>query len=1697
MARISTYARDLEVIGSDRWIGTSWDTADKLTKNFTADAVASYFNKSAIIDTGQFSWGFLPYNNTQAQPEKTFMKVDWLNDTININNLSGVLRVSALTLGNTQPGAFIENEWVGNNILVHIPNAPSAYSIYTVDALVPDGDWYYLMSLSFVGGESFIIQKNEPVVMGYFAGANVITEITGTFPILVSEGAIPNISIDPTIKGEWDLAYNNSIVSAAVTGTTTKTLTLTQQDGGTITASWTDIDTNIITSVFGRTGAIIAQAGDYTTTLVTEGTNLYFTDQRARNVISSSITGITYNNTNGIFSLTSGYIVPTTTEETNWNTAYNNSIVSASVTGVATKTLTLTQQDGGTLTASWTDENTDAVTSVFGRAGAVVAQSGDYNTDQVSEGTTNLYFTNARSRSAISLTTTGTTGASTYNPSTGVLNIPTYAAGVTSFNTRTGAITLSSADVTGALGYTPEDVANKSNNTLLGTSDVLYPTQNAVKTYIDSATAGGIILQGDWNAATNTPDITGTTHAGFAWRVSVAGNTNLGGITDWNVGDLAVKSATGWIKIDNTESVTSVFGRFGTVVAQSGDYNTDQVTEGSTNLYFTQARAIASPITGYNPVAGTITATDSILTAINKLSGNISGGYVPYTGATSNVNLGEKGITAGYVGFDLTPTAIPTSVGTMYWDSTYRTVSLIDGDGDTTLQIGQEERILVHNNTGSALTDGQVVYVTGSTGNLPSVSLADASSETTSAATLGVVTEVIANGADGFITVSGIVNQLNTLAFAEGDLLWLSETAGQFTNVKPIAPAHLVLIGYVIKRAGGNGSILVKIQNTQELSESSDVLISAPKIDGQGLFLQTIGSVQLWRNRSIVDVLGYTPANQATTITINGTTQDLSANRTWSVGTVTSVGLTLGTSGTDANISNSPITSSGSITLNLPTASAANRGLLSNGDWSTFNNKQNTITLTTTGSSGAATLIGTTLNIPNYGSALSGYLPLTGGTLTGGLYINPQNTATVGLDVASDTIRFRSDNLEGTKRQLTTTLGSGTLVKMQAAGYGGTYVTDLGFYTSSNSAVNTTPNLYLTGGNNYVGINTDSPIYQLDIFGTTRVNGQLILTSTIASPAYTYTLPGATGTLALTSQIPSVTGFVPYTGATSAVNLGAYDLTVNGIKVGRGAGAVGDNTALGNIALNANTTGSANTAIGYAASNANTTAGSNTAVGYFALAGTTTGGSNTAIGSGALTSNLTGTFNTGIGKDALSANTTGQDNVAVGQFANGSNTTASRNSSFGNQSLFYNTTGYSNVAIGYQSLLGNTTGRNNTAIGVGSGQYITTGILNTIVGSYGGTTTMSNNVILSDGSGNIRFQYDGTNTILGQSGAVQITGALSGTSATFVASGTYTNFLIGTTSTTGAILSDANRTNLVLGAGTSNKIIFNNASTTQNGYIYSDASELSLGYPASGTFNIQKVGVGSVFTITSSGSVGIGTNSPGRKLQINVTPVLGEDDGINVYNGSSNFLFTRTASTYTYRGVAPLSGMIYCENNITLLSDGGNITFNNSGSERMRITNDGVALFGASTLPSSSVSGVAIQNPRTLGPTIFSSGNVSDSRTFIQFINANGVVGTIQTSGSLTLYNTTSDYRLKEDLKPINGLEIVNKIKVYDYKWKVSNDRMDGVLAHELAEVLPYAVSGIKDGAEMQSVDYSKIVPVMVQAIKDLKTELDKISGKV
>jgi len=240
--------------------------------------------------------------------------------------------------------------------------------------------------------------------------------------------------------------------------------------------------------------------------------------------------------------------------------------------------------------------------------------------------------------------------------------------------------------------------------------------------------------------------------------------------------------------------------------------------------------------------------------------------------------------------------------------------------------------------------------------------------------------------------------------------------------------------------------------------------------------------------------------------------------------------------------------------------------------------------------------------------------------------------------------------------------------------------------------------------------------------------------------------------------------------------------------------------------------------------------------------------------------------------------------------------------------------------------------------------------------------------------------------------------------------------------------------------------------------------------------------------LTTGGNLGIGTDSPNRALH-----VVG---GIEL---TSDLVSTKGGTTFRlgYDAYTTTSGVnLFTESAVPLV-------FGTSSTERMRITSDGSLLVGVT-------SGNPGQNNTTTGCNFSGGGrfflnnggsdNIIGRNTdgiLISWRRAGVEVGTINVTSSATSYNTSSDYRLKQDLKPINGLDLVNKINVYNYQWKTDNSRMDGVLAHELSEVLPYAVTGVKDGERMQSVDYSKIVPVMIQAIKEEDAKIIALQNKV
>ena len=111
------------------------------------------------------------------------------------------------------------------------------------------------------------------------------------------------------------------------------------------------------------------------------------------------------------------------------------------------------------------------------------------------------------------------------------------------------------------------------------------------------------------------------------------------------------------------------------------------------------------------------------------------------------------------------------------------------------------------------------------------------------------------------------------------------------------------------------------------------------------------------------------------------------------------------------------------------------------------------------------------------------------------------------------------------------------------------------------------------------------------------------------------------------------------------------------------------------------------------------------------------------------------------------------------------------------------------------------------------------------------------------------------------------------------------------------------------------------------------------------------------------------------------------------------------------------------------------------------------------------------------------------------FINSNGTVGTISTNGSATSYNTSSDYRLKDVTGEARGLEVINELNPVAYNWKDSGQADEGLIAQEVMEIVPNAVSGSEK--EMYQMDYSKLVVHLVAGMKEQQTQIDALQSEI
>ena len=229
-----------------------------------------------------------------------------------------------------------------------------------------------------------------------------------------------------------------------------------------------------------------------------------------------------------------------------------------------------------------------------------------------------------------------------------------------------------------------------------------------------------------------------------------------------------------------------------------------------------------------------------------------------------------------------------------------------------------------------------------------------------------------------------------------------------------------------------------------------------------------------------------------------------------------------------------------------------------------------------------------------------------------------------------------------------------------------------------------------------------------------------------------------------------------------------------------------------------------------------------------------------------------------------------------------------------------------------------------------------------------------------------------------------------------------------------------------------------------------------------------------------------------RNTSVNGNTVVASGDqlGFIAFRGNDGDEFLDGAYIIGFVDGTPGDGDMPTRMSFHTTADGAS-----SPTERMRIASDGAVHLRSAATPSSSVSGFMFSSDQFYT----SAGDTTSTNTQVRFINGNGLVGSIQTSGSATSFVTSSDYRLKENVDYTwDATTRLKQLKPARFNWIADSDNtvQDGFLAHEVSSVVPEAVFGTKDaeiqenGDGYQSLDNSKLVPLLVKTIQELEARL-------
>jgi hypothetical protein len=967
-------------------------------------------------------------------------------------------------------------------------------------------------------------------------------------------------------------------------------------------------------------------------------------------------------------------------------------------------------------------------------------------------------------------------------------------------NTALQATVTANATATNAALALKEDAANKSTTTTLGTSNVLFPTQNAVKTYVDSQVASATIP--DANATTKgkiklTGDLGGTADAPTVPALVNKENTiNAGTTSQYYRGDKTWqtldKTAVGLANVDNTTDATKpISAATQTALALKEDAinKSTTTTLGTSDSLFPTQNAVKtyvdSNITTVNAnntvLQATVVANATATTAALALKEDAANKSTTTTLGTSDLLFPTQNAVKTYVDSNITSvnannTALQATVAANATATTAALALKEDAiNKSTTTTLGTSDLLFPTQNAVKTYVDSNITSVNANNTALQATVAANATATT---AALALKEDAINKSTT---TTLGTSNILFPTQNAVKTYVDTNNTALQsiVTSNATATTAALALKEDAANKSTtttlGTSDLLFPTQNAVKTYVDSNITtvnanntaLQATVTANATVATNAIAAVQadVNQNESDGDAADVILQNNITTL----------QNTVTSNATATTAALGLkedainkSTDVTLADVSNTKFPTELAVktfvTNRIANGTAANvSGIVGIANGGTGSVTQNFVDLTTnqnisgvkTFSSDAA---GT--NVPDINlivSKTSGSMTGTNNFLSVETVINPFVYSSQGIIIRKD---------DGAKRGF-------------KLGQEGSNDGDSVFKIASFSDSADFNRFVIRRDNGNIGIGNSSPTEKLEVTGNLKTSGTITagaitIPNTDGTPNQVLTTNGSgtlawatpsnsasslTGTLAVANggTGSSVQNFVDLTnnqniagGKYFANNISANEVSIGSPGTGSqntmlGAASFGyaspgsnntglgfftlaslnggnDNTAVGTNAIRQGGTanGSRNTAVGSVALSNGSGPNDNTALGYATLAGGISGSSNTAVGSLALQNNTTASYNVGVGFETLRSTTTGGSNTAVGRGAMYSNTSGDVNTAVGEYALVSNTNGRYNTSVGVQAQEQNTTGQSNTAIGVAAIDRNTAGNYNAVLGAFAG-----------------------------------------------------------------------------------------------------------------------------------------------------------------------------------------------------------------------------------------------------------------------------------------------------------------------------------------------------------------------------------------